>query len=197
MDELPSQAKSRLRREALSRRDALDISRRIEASYAIADAAMAEWPQAEFSILGGYLPIRSEVDPRPLMALAADRRLRLAVPAIVGDDLEFRALERGAALEPQGHGTHAPGNGAERLRPDILLVPLAAFDRRGHRIGYGGGFYDRAIAALAADGRPLLTIGLAFAAQEVDAVPEEPFDIRLDRIVTEQGSVPIDGDLAL
>lgn len=173
----------------LAARDALDVGFRIEASLAIADNALRNWPDVARHVLGGYLPIRSEVDPRPLMAMASDRRLRLAVPAIVGPSLDFRALERGAPLVPQGHGTHAPGDTAERLSPGILLVPLAAFDRRGHRIGYGGGFYDRAIAALYGAGFRPVTIGLAFHAQEIDAVPDEPFDVPLDMVVTEAGVV--------
>lgn len=167
----------------------MDEGRRIEASLAIADRAMENWPAGDHCVLGGYLPIRSEVDPRPLMVLAADRRMQLAVPAIVGRTLDFRMLERGAPLVPQGHGTVAPGESALRLRPDILLVPLAAFDRRGHRIGYGGGFYDRAIAALREGGRRPITVGLAFATQEVETVPDEAFDVALDLIVTEAETI--------
>lgn len=174
-----------MRREALARRDALEPGIRIEGSIAIAERAMAIPVWADRHVLGGYLPIRSEVDPRPLMALAADRRIRLAAPAIVGSQLDFRALERDGVLERQPFGTYAPGEAAERLVPDVLLVPLAAFDRRGHRIGYGGGFYDRAIAALRDAGRGAITIGVAFAAQEVSEVPDEAFDIALDWIVTE------------
>ncbi|WP_185983336.1 5-formyltetrahydrofolate cyclo-ligase [Aureimonas mangrovi] len=188
-EEVRSEAKARLRREALSRRDALGLSVRIEASHAIANRLAAAWPRGDFAVLGGYLPIRSEVDPRPAMERGAERGLHLCVPAIVGNDLDFRALEDGTSLEPQGFGTLAPGSGVERLRPDILLVPLVAFDARLNRIGYGGGFYDRAIAALRSGGGPLVAIGLAFAAQEVESVPTEPFDLALDLIVTEAGTV--------
>lgn len=187
--ETRSELKAQLRKQALGRREAMDEGRRIEASLTIADRAMENWPAGDHDVLGGYLPIRSEVDPRPLMVLAADRRMQLAVPAIVGRTLDFRMLERGAPLVPQGHGTLAPGESAIRLRPDILLVPLAAFDRRGHRIGYGGGFYDRAIAALSEGGPRPITVGLAFAAQEVDTVPDEAFDMALDLIVTEAETI--------
>lgn len=190
--ETRSELKAQLRKDALARREAMDVAQRIEASMAIADRAMGAWPAGERSVLGGYLPIRSEVDPRPLMAMAADRRVQLAVPAIVGRALDFRMLERDAPLEPQGHGTMAPGEAAPRLKPDILLVPLAAFDRRGHRIGYGGGFYDRAIASLSEGGARPFTIGLAFAVQEIEAVPDEAFDMPLDLIVTEAEAIKAD-----
>lgn len=179
-----AEAKCALRAKALAARDALDAEWRAEASVRIAERALTGLSGAQ--VVGAYLPIRSEVDPRPLMRLIAKRDIALCVPAIVGHRLEFRELAHDAALEPQGLGTHAPGASARVLRPELLLVPLAGFDRRGHRLGYGRGFYDRAIARLLKDGAPLTTVGLAFAAQEVEAVPDDPFDIALDAIVTEQ-----------
>lgn len=182
-----------MRRAALSRRDALDPAFREDACGRIAAHGaeiVSSWARdASARVLGGYLPIRSEVDPQLLMQRGRTLGLRVTVPAILGDHLEFRALDEGAALVPQRYGVEAPGEEAAVLRPDILLVPLAAFDRRGHRIGYGGGFYDRAIAALRADGRPLLTLGLAFSAQELERVPDEAFDMPLDALVTERGTV--------
>jgi 5-formyltetrahydrofolate cyclo-ligase len=186
MPDLPAE-KARLRREALARRDAMPELARIEASLALAERAGAALAVAPGAAVSGFLPIRSEIDPRPLMAALAERGARLAVPAIVGGGkrLEFRQLVRGAPLVPQGFGTHAPGEGAAVLDPALMLVPLAAFDRRLHRLGYGRGYYDRAIADLRAKGRAPLTVGLAFACQEVAAVPDEPHDIGLDLIATE------------
>nr|WP_209740454.1 5-formyltetrahydrofolate cyclo-ligase [Aureimonas populi] len=183
MHDRPS-AKGALRRELLARRDGLAPEFRANASRLVAGRILAGFGVAP-AILGAYLPIRSEVDPRSLMTVLAERGARVCAPAIKGDHLEFREWTPAAVLEPQGLGTRAPGPAAPVLRPEILLVPLAGFDRRGHRLGYGRGFYDRAIARLRADGAPLLAIGLAFSAQEVPAVPDDPFDIALDAIVTE------------
>ncbi|KAB0678005.1 5-formyltetrahydrofolate cyclo-ligase [Aureimonas leprariae] len=176
-----SDEKARLRGEALARRDAMPETARIEASLEVAERVVDELSFDPSAVVSGFLPIRSEIDPRPLMAALADRGARICVPAIVEDRLEFRELVRGAPLVPQGFGTYAPGEGTAVLRPTLMLVPLAAFDRRCHRIGYGRGYYDRAIAAL----RPLATVGLAFACLEVAAVPDEPHDVALDFVVTE------------
>ncbi len=181
-----TQGKARLRREALARRDALPETARIEAAFALADRAQLLLDLAPNAIVSGFLPIRTEIDLRPLMARLADRGARLCLPAIRDERLEFRELRRGASLEPQGFGTLAPGPEAALLDPALMLVPFAAFDRRGHRIGYGRGYYDRAIADLR--GRALfpVTVGVGFAVQEVDAVPAEPHDVALDLIATER-----------
>lgn len=181
--------KARLRAEALSRRDAMDETARIEASLALSAHLEAELSFPAGTVVSGFLPIRSEVDLRPLMMALADRGARLCVPAIVDGALQFRRLLRGAPLVPQGFGTYAPGPEAEVVDPEIMLVPLAAFDRHCRRIGYGRGYYDRAIGRLHAKGvRPLLA-GVAFAVQELDAVPTEPHDRTLDFVATEHGIV--------
>ncbi|MEX6508024.1 5-formyltetrahydrofolate cyclo-ligase [Jiella sp. M17.18] len=185
MDDLKD-AKARIRREALARRDAMPIDVRIEASLAVCDALAGEFPDVP-DVVSGFLPIRSEIDVRPAMMAFADRGARLCVPAIVEGRLVFRHLLRGAELQPQGFGTYAPGPDAAVLDPDLMLVPLAAFDRRGGRIGYGRGYYDSAIAALRTKGRAPVLVGVAFACQEVDCVPTEPHDVPLPLIVTEAG----------
>ncbi|MCQ0989084.1 5-formyltetrahydrofolate cyclo-ligase [Jiella marina] len=182
-DDLKS-LKQAVRRAALSRRDAMDEATRIEASLAVCDR-LAEDVTDTPDIVSGFLPIRSEIDIRPLMMTFADRRARLCVPAIVEGALQFRELVRGAPLEPQGFGTYAPGADAAVFDPRLMLVPLAAFDRRGGRIGYGRGYYDTAISALRAKGISPTLIGVAFACQEADGVPVEPHDIPLDVIATE------------
>lgn len=179
------EVKSRLRAEALARRDAMGEAARIDAGMAIAAHVEAQLSFSGRPIVSGFLPIRSEIDIRPLMQRLAARGVRLCTPAIAGGELEFREFREGEPLEPQGFGTYAPGRGAAVLDPSIMLVPLAAFDRRCHRIGYGRGYYDRAIAGLRAKGLTALTIGTAFAVQEVARVPDEPHDIALDVIVTE------------
>lgn len=179
--------KAELRAAALARRDAMPTEVRIEASLAVADHVAALVDITPGMAVSGFLPIRSEIDIRPLMMTLADRGARLCVPAIADGRLQFRQLLRGAPLEPQGFGTYAPGPDAAVLDPDLMLVPLAAFDRDGGRVGYGRGYYDGAIAALRDKGRVPRLVGIAFAVQEVDRVPMEAHDIHLDVVVTEAG----------
>ena len=179
--------KKALRAEALARRDGLDPQWRIEASLGMAETGGAEITVEPGTIVSGFWPMRSEVDVRPLMAALADKGARLCLPAILDrTTIVFRELVRGAEMIDMGFGTIGPGPEAAVLEPAILLVPLAAFDRRGHRIGYGAGYYDRAIARLKAKGEPRL-VGIAFDCQEVDAVPDEPHDVIIPEILTESG----------
>jgi 5-formyltetrahydrofolate cyclo-ligase len=125
---------------------------------------------------------------RPLMFALRESGARLCLPAILDETtIVFRELVRGAALVDMGFGTAGPGNEAETLDPDIMLVPLAAFDPRGHRIGYGAGYYDRAIASLTAKGHAPRLVGIAFDCQLVPVVPDEPHDVIIPEILTESG----------
>ncbi|MBX3579044.1 MAG: 5-formyltetrahydrofolate cyclo-ligase [Rhizobiaceae bacterium] len=183
--------KRELRRQALARRDALDPAWRIEMSLAMADAAR-EIAARSGDIVSGFWPMRSEVDVRPLMSALRETGARLCLPAILdATTIVFRELVRGAEMVEMGYGTFGPGPEAAVLEPSLMLVPLAAFDRRGHRIGYGAGYYDRAIASLQAAGRAPRLIGIAFDCQEVPAVPDEPHDIVLPAILTESGLRPL------
>jgi 5-formyltetrahydrofolate cyclo-ligase len=134
--------------------------------------------------LAGYMPIRSEIDPLPAMAEAAAHG-PVAVPVIAGAGLplDFSLWEPGCALREGPFGAMVPE--VDRfIEPEILIVPLVAFDRAGGRLGYGGGFYDRTLELLR-NRRPTLAIGFAYAAQEADALPLEPTDQPLDLVVTE------------
>jgi 5-formyltetrahydrofolate cyclo-ligase len=137
--------------------------------------------------VAGYLPIRNEFDPRQAMLALAGLGFRLCVPVVEGParPLAFRTWTPDVATERRHFGVEVPATGAPAV-PDLLLVPMLAFDRRGHRLGYGGGFYDRTIAALRARG-PLHALGLAYAAQEIAAVPDGETDMPLDAIATERG----------
>jgi 5-formyltetrahydrofolate cyclo-ligase len=183
----PKELKRQLRAEALGRRDALAAEWRIEAALAM--AARADEIGAEpGSVVSGFWPIRSEVDVRPLMFALREKGARLALPAIVDrETIIFRELVRGAPLVDMGFGTAGPGEEAAILDPALMLVPLAAFDARGHRVGYGGGYYDRAVARLDARGMRPRLIGVAFDCQEVTAVPCEPHDVQLGAVLTESG----------
>lgn len=138
-------------------------------------------------VVSGFMPIRSEINPLPLMRRYAEAGAQLALPAIAarGKPLHLRAWSRGDELIPGQWGIREPGASAPEIDPDIMLVPLAAFDRRGHRIGYGAGHYDRTIAGVRAR-KPVVTVGIAFAVQEVSEVPILPHDERLDLVLTEQ-----------
>lgn len=178
-------SKAHLRAAALARRDALDASTRAEA-----DAAFLHHAGALFDtpgrIVSGYWPIRSEADPRPLLERARAAGAIVALPVLIDrETLRFRRFDAGIAMEPAGFGTVGPPAHAPEVVPDIIILPLSAFDRAGHRIGYGKGHYDRAVAGIVAAGRRPLLVGLAFAVQEVDKVPFEPHDIPLDYILTE------------
>lgn len=184
-------AKDRLRREALARRDALPTDVRAAFSAGIAarfdpltalpfHAALADGPVSVF------LPIRSEIDTLPIIRILVRHGIAVALPAVDGRDIVFRAWRPGEPLVTARFNLSEPVHGAAVLRPRTMLVPLAAFDRQGDRIGYGAGYYDRAIARFLADGRPLTTVGLAFSCQEVDRVPAEPHDRQLDWMLTER-----------
>ncbi len=179
--------KKKLRAEALARRDGLAAGWRIEASLRFAEAA-DEIVTGPGEIVSGFWPMRSEVDVRPLMSALRERGARLCLPAIIDrTTIRFRELVRGAELVDMGFGTAGPGPEAETLDPRIMLVPLAAFDAAGNRIGYGAGYYDRAISGLRSKGIAPRLIGIAFDCQEVDAVPAEPHDVPLAEILTESG----------
>ncbi|KQT87074.1 5-formyltetrahydrofolate cyclo-ligase [Methylobacterium sp. Leaf469] len=182
--------KASLRQAALGRRDALDPEVRRAGARAIADAVMRIDGLAEAPIVGGFWPIRSEVDPRPLMERLFARSQRVALPKVTPDGLVFREWRAGDALVRGGFGLSEPDDSLPPLDPTALIVPLAAYDTRGHRIGYGRGYYDQAIARLGRNG-PVLTIGIAFSVQAVDEVPAESHDQPLDHLITEAGPVPL------
>ena len=138
--------------------------------------------------LSGYMPIRTEIDPLPAMEEAAAHG-PVGVPVIrgAGLPLEFSRWEPGCALRQGPFGALVP-DVDEVFEPEILIVPLVAFDRNGGRLGYGGGFYDRTLERLRAR-RATLAIGFAYAAQEAEILPLEPTDQPLDMIVTETGVI--------
>jgi 5-formyltetrahydrofolate cyclo-ligase len=140
-------------------------------------------------VASGYRRIRSEIDPEPLMLALREAGCRLCVPVIEGKGLplRFREWRPGARMQPGPFGAQVPAEG-DWLQPDLLVVPLLAFDAAGRRLGYGGGFYDRTIAGLRAAG-PVRAVGFGYAGQQVEEVPADDTDERLDAIVTEAGVI--------
>lgn len=138
-------------------------------------------------VVSAYLAIRSEIDAMPLMLALFGLRIPVALPVIVarGEPLRFRIWRPGTPLDPGPFGTSVPRDGAE-VEPDVLFVPMLAFDVRCHRLGYGGGFYDRTIARLR-EQAPLHAFGLAYAGQRMPQLPIESTDMQLDAVVTETG----------
>jgi 5-formyltetrahydrofolate cyclo-ligase len=186
-DRMPAAlSKGDLRKAALDARDAMAAAARAAASEKLAARGLPfEIPSG--AVVSGYSAIRSELDPVPLMQKLVAQGARLALPAVLarGKSLAFRAWSPGDRLTMGPLGILEPSPAAAELVPDIMLVPLAAFDRLGHRIGYGAGHYDFTLAHLRKI-KPIITIGLAFAAQEIKAVPALAHDVALDYVLTEK-----------
>jgi 5-formyltetrahydrofolate cyclo-ligase len=185
----PADEKAILRREAIARRDALPAAERAEAAQAIA-ARGFPFPVGPGTIVSGFSPLKSEINPLPLMRKLAEAGAQLALPIVAGrgQPLVMRAFAFGDPLVSGIWGIREPAPEAPEVAPDILLVPLLAFDRRGNRLGYGAGYYDMTISGLRAT-KPVIAAGIAFAAQEIDAVPITPRDARLDLVLTENGVI--------
>lgn len=181
-------------REAAKRRRAMAHAACPDAGTRISAHLLRAVSLADGAIVSGYHAMGDEADPLPsLLALAAGGHdLCLPVTPRRGLPLSFRLWRPGDGLEPGVWGIPVPPVTAPEVEPAVLLVPLLAFDRAGYRLGYGGGYYDRTLAGLREKG-PVLAIGIAYAAQQVDRVPREATDQRLDWIVTEKGAIRTDG----
>jgi len=178
-------AKNALRREGLVRRKALPPLLRTNAARAIAERPFPRVVKG--ATVSGFMPLKEEINPIPLMHGLSEAGARLALPVVRGrgKPLEMRAFAFGDALVPGIWGIREPKPEALQVLPDILLVPLIAFDRSGHRIGYGAGYYDLTITSLRAQ-KNVLAVGLAFADQEIAQVPATARDARLDLVLTER-----------
>ncbi|MCX7310972.1 MAG: 5-formyltetrahydrofolate cyclo-ligase [Alphaproteobacteria bacterium] len=186
------QLKADLRKTALARRDALPAAERQAAAEAIASRRFPL--PAAGKIVSGFSPLKSEINPLPLMRKLADAGARLALPVVAGRGLPLimRAYAFGQELNAGVWGIREPKDDAPELDPDILIVPLAAFDRRGNRIGYGAGYYDRTIRRLRSI-KPVVAVGIAYAAQEVAEVPTTSRDETLDLVLTEREVIDLRG----
>ncbi|HMN74408.1 MAG TPA: 5-formyltetrahydrofolate cyclo-ligase [Rhodoblastus sp.] len=182
-------AKSALRRHAFARRDLIEPDEAHAAAQTIAARGLelAARHAAPGAVISAYWPIRSEISTRPLLERLARAGFRTALPVMTATakPLHFRLWSPGDELAKGPLGLSEPLADAARVEPELMFLPLACFDARGHRVGYGGGNFDATLAAARARGK-IVAVGLAYADQEVDAIPHEAHDQRLDFVITEQ-----------
>ena len=181
--------KAELRAAAIARRDALPAAARAAAAQVIA-ARPLPVAVAPGMIVSGFSPMKSEINPVPLMRSFADAGALLALPVVAGrgKPLVMRRWAFGEPLVAGVWGIREPPPEAPEVFPDVLIVPLAAFDRAGHRIGYGAGYYDTTIGRLRGM-KPVVAVGIAFAAQEIPQVPATAHDAPLDLMLTETEAI--------
>lgn len=177
-----------MRREARSIRKEAFARAGEDAAEALVRHGIAFAGQPAPAIVSGFFAIGDEIDPAPLMRRLLGEGYRLCLPTMEGKGkpLVFRAWSPGDPLAEAAWGIREPLPEAAVLDPDVVLGPLLAFDAEGYRLGYGGGFYDRTLARLRAL-KPVVSIGIAFDEQRVDAVPHVDYDERLDWILTPSG----------
>lgn len=180
-------AKKLLRTQSRRTRAAISKDVAKSAAKVLAFHVVADIPIEDGVVVAGYWPFPDELDPRPLMRVLETRGHTLCLPVVIdrAAPLLFRTWSEGQPLIESVYGTKVPPPEHKTVTPDVLLVPLLAFDAAGYRLGYGGGFYDRTLARLTETGA--VSIGLGFAAQEVAHVPHDEHDWRLDWLATENG----------
>jgi len=181
--------KRALRRALLQDREVVMAAHADTARLAIRDRYLSAFDPPAGTVVSAFWPMAGELDLRPLLEALHDRGCVCALPVVAGRNLPlvFRTWEPGVALVTSRFGIAEPAPDRPAVRPRHALVPLLAFDDEGYRLGYGGGFYDRTLALLRGDGAgPLVAIGVGLEAQRRPALPREPFDQRLDWLVTEE-----------
>jgi 5-formyltetrahydrofolate cyclo-ligase len=183
-----AEAKRRARRSAEQRRAAAHAESGPTAAVALAVRGLAFLAIRPFGAVSGFTSFRTEIDTMPLLARLAGDGWATALPVVTADraPLSFRRWTPGDPTVPGRFGIPVPHAASDEILPDVLLVPMLAFDRAGFRLGYGGGFYDRTVERLR-QLKPVVAIGIAYAAQEVAAVPRGRYDQPLDWIMTELG----------
>lgn len=183
-----AEAKRALRVSAASRRAAIPAREASLAADAVRDHVLAGVAMAKSAAIGGYWPIGTELDPRPLLVALHQRGHVIGLPRTQArQPLVYHRWSPDDPLVPGKFGILMPGHDRPVVEPDVLILPMLAFDAGGMRLGYGGGYSDRTMAALRRR-KKIMCIGVAYAAQQVESVPSDTFDQRLDWIVTEQGA---------
>jgi len=184
--------KNAIRIQLLAKRERLDGKLAADAAQAVA-AALLQVISGSATIIAGYSPMRGELDISEAMSQLAARGHTLCLPGIEASDkpLHFRRWRIGEVLEKGRYGIEVPPPGAPVFRPNAVLVPMIAFDRTGHRLGYGAGYYDRTIQQLRSLEKNVQIIGVAYAMQEVAHLPVDAHDQKMDVIVTEKEIIPL------
>jgi 5-formyltetrahydrofolate cyclo-ligase len=180
----PATLKKSLRAQALAQRDRAAEAAGQRAALMIARRCLGDFVFMKGAIIAGYAAVRGEADPFPLMAALANNGHALCLPRTQGASLSFHAWKPGDPLVVGRMSIPEPDAKARERRPDLLLVPLLAFDQRGYRLGYGAGFYDRYLREHRAK-RSVKAVGIAYAGQQLYSLPVEEFDEPLDAVVTE------------
>lgn len=187
---MTADSKTTLRAEMKALREEL-AARDPDAGETLADKFPLKLLERYGPTVAVYLPIGSEIDPRPLLGKLVAAGAKLALPCVLDDgSMIYRHYTRGDPLEKRAFGLLEPFHEVPEVFPTLILTPLLAYDKSGNRLGYGKGHYDRAITRLREQGRAFVC-GLAFHGQEVDTVPSESHDVPLDWVMTERGSIPI------
>lgn len=189
----PARQKKDLRRQALAARERAAEAAGPKAALLIARRVLGDFVFMKGAVIAGYAATRSEVDPFPLMAALNAQGHPLCLPRTEGDEIVFRAWKPGDRLVVGRMSVSEPDEKAKVRRPDLLIVPLLAFDRHGYRLGYGAGYYDRYLREHRAK-RTIRAIGIAFEGQAVDELPHEAHDERLDAVVTEERVIRFERD---
>ena len=181
-----------LRKEAVTRR--AQLAAEYDASLTRMGTGLARFADSlidQFcpTIVAGYWPVRSEIDILPLLAALQDNGVHLCLPitGLAGTPLSFHHWTFGTALDTGRFGIKQPFPDAQQLFPDVICVPLLAFDSRCQRLGYGGGYYDRTLADLRKQGHKVSAVGLAYAGQQIDRVVTGPYDEQLENVLTPEG----------
>jgi 5-formyltetrahydrofolate cyclo-ligase len=184
--------KARLRLEMGERRRALVAAANPSAAAMARDIFLAAIPRRPGAVVSAFWPLPDEFDTKPLMRALHDAGHPIGLPVVEkrGLPLRFRIWTPDTVLVRGDFNVEIPGDECPECVPEILIVPLLAFDRAGFRLGYGGGFYDRTLAGLRANG-PATAVGYAYAGQEIDAVPHDATDARIDWFVTEREAIRI------
>lgn len=185
------EAKARLRKQAAETRAGLAEQAEMD-SQALAEQLDSFMARFSPHIVAGYWPVRSELNIVPFLAALQDRGVRLCLPITgpAGTALSFHAWDYGAELDRGRYNIQQPFADSEQLIPDVICVPLLAFDAACHRLGYGGGYYDRTLAALRDGGHKVAAVGMAYAGQELEQLVIGPYDQPLDAVLTPQGWRP-------
>ena len=181
-----TESKADIRKQMIERRMAMPMEERAEACGYLCEKLLSI-PLAQQSIVAGYKAMRGEVDISRALIACHDKKYLVCLPSITPPEriMRFLAWRPKMAMRKGAQGSFEP-EGSQELQPSMLWIPLVAFDRRGFRLGYGGGYYDATLAHLKKTRPEIRAVGIAFACQEVDALPSEPHDMRLDFVVTEK-----------